>query len=148
MCLSEIFDHGRNRSLPEKPETIPGETYVLSVRDQVLVEILRRLETELAHPLSVVVDVYRDGRPVSTVGPIATGKGEAQRGEVRVRFRSTAVPRRFLFFADAVFETDARTPTFSGFFVRGDVQQNDETTKANFSTWVVKREDRQWMKWL
>jgi len=115
----------------------------------VLLELLRRLALELEHPLVAHIRLYEDGRDAGDGGVVATARdGEPQHGEIRVRFRVTGAPTRYLFFADSLFDADARTPTFSGFSVRGDVQDVGGTLEANFSTWVVKREDREWSKWL
>jgi len=135
--------------LPEKPESVPDLIFVEAVRDQVVVELLDRLAGELDHPLSCVINVYKDGRVAGAVdvagGNRAVG---AQHGHVRLRFRATALPNRYLFFVDSLFESDDRTPAFSGFFVRGDVREVGGQVSAKFSSWVVKREDPNWMKWL
>jgi hypothetical protein len=136
--------------MPEKPETVPSAEYFEAVRRQVLEDILNRLTTELGHPLVADVRVYKDGRHVADAGIVSVAGGDdRQHGEIRLRYRSTGVPTRYLFFADSLFKADERTPAFSGFFVRGDVQGNGEAgLRASFSAWTVKREDWQWVKWL
>jgi hypothetical protein len=143
--------------VPEKPEIVPEEKVALAVRDQVLCDLLRRLVEELRHSLDSEVYVYKHGERVRRLEPVESHLEPSQTdsvtsvlhpGETRVHFRKTGDAERYLFFADAVFERDPRSPTFSGFTVRGDVRTVGEAAIARFNTWSVTREDRTWSKWL
>lgn len=137
--------------MPEKPEAVVSNHYVTTVLDQVLGDLLSRLERELGHPLRAHVALYSGGQLIQDYGERSSSPSPQQPiqcGEVRVRFRPTAIDQRFLFFLDAVFEHDVRRPAFSGFSVSGDVRPRNAELCAGFSTWVVKRNDWTWQKWL
>lgn len=136
--------------MPERPETDPLPAHVDAVIAQVLHPLLATLGQELRHPLRVLVHVFKDG---TRVGPsVAVGSsdvtGPLQVGEARLRFRPTHFPERRLFFLDAVFTPQSSTPAFSGFFVRGRIDNLPSGTVAQFSTWSVKRNDSTWRSWL
>jgi hypothetical protein len=113
-----------------------------------LVQLLEKLAIELEHPLTADIQIFQDGRCVRHAGLIGHHQHQPQHGNVRLRFRPTGSSARFLFFADSLFDPDSRTPTFSGFQVRGDVQEVRGVPEARFTTWLVKREDEQWASWL
>jgi hypothetical protein len=130
--------------MPEKPEVVPPTAHIEAVKEQVISDVLRQLNTESGHGLAVEISVWKDGERVERLGEETVGSNP-WKGEVRLRFRSTYQPNRFLFFADSVLQGD---PEFSGFSVRGDVRATPEGPQASFSSWVLKRHDSKWMKWL
>jgi hypothetical protein len=70
-------------------------------------------------------------------------------GEIRMRFRRTGSPTRFLFFIEALYPRDRRTPNFSGFSARGSAKINpDGSCSARYDTWVVKLCDDSWSLWV
>jgi hypothetical protein len=96
------------------------------------------------------VHVFKDGtsvRPSVAVGP-SDATGPLHFGEARLRFRPTHFPDRRLFFLDAVFTPHPSAPAFSGFFVRGRIDDLPSGVVAQFSTWSVKRNDPTWRSWL
>jgi len=134
--------------MPEKPEAEPLDSHIQAVITDVAEPLLQRAANEIGHPLSVAVSVLRDGTVAKTLAAIATPGNEPQQGEMRLRFRGVVDENRRIFFLEALFPPDERAPTFSGFFCRGDVRQSHQGTRAQFGTWVVKREDLSWTKWL
>ena len=136
--------------MPERPETDPIPAHVDAVVAQVLQPQLATLAHELRHPLRVHVHLLKDGERVGSAALVDTSAtpGSAHVGEARLRFRPTHFPSRRLFFLDAVFPSHPGTPAFSGFFVRGRIEEGASGVVAHFSTWSVKRNDPQWRLWL
>ena len=134
--------------MPEKPETVPPPSYIEAVRSQVLEEVLAKVSAEASSPIKAKVYVFKDGERVRELGVLEVeGQGEEVReGEIRVRFRPTFFPDRYLFLADSILDGN---PEISGFAVRGDVKAaGEEGEQANYRSWVLKRNDANWMKWL
>lgn len=134
-----------------KPEVAPDVTLIEAVRDQVVAEIIERLTRELKHSVVLTVSAYRESEKIADLGTLESRKkkGEAQRGEARLRFRPTGDPNRFLFLADGRLELDERNPTYSGFIVEGAVTRDASTGAgtAKFTNWVVKHNDPEWAYW-
>lgn len=133
--------------MSEKPEVVPGETEIEAVKS-VIGEILINLESELKHSIGVSIDLMKDGSVVGTVGSAGQESETAHRGSARIRFRPTFFPDRYLFFIDSVFPRDDRSPSFSGFRVRGTVKPKSGGAVADYSAWSVKWNDREWARWL
>jgi hypothetical protein len=136
--------------MPEKPECAPSLTDIEAVLANVVEPLLRQSAAEVGHSLRANVQVFRDGRILDELSEScasSTTEGNLQTGIVRIRFRETGSPSRKLFFAQAVFQPDERTPTFSGFLCRGDVKTTAGETCASFNSWVITREDRAWHPW-
>ncbi len=134
--------------MPEKPETIPGDTEIEAVT-KVVRQILADLRPELGFDLNADVDLVKDGEVVQRLGRVGEVIDGSHRGAARIRFRTTFFPDRHLFFLDSVFPRDERAPAFSGFKVRGTVHSAATgPAEAKYSAWAVKRNDREWAKWL
>lgn len=134
--------------MPEKPETIPGEAEIDAVT-KVVSGILTDLRTELGFGLNTDVELIKDGELVRGLGRVGDVIEGTHRGVARIRFRATFFPDRHLFFIDSVFPRDERAPAFSGFRVRGTVHAaTTGPAEAKYSAWAVKRNDREWAKWL
>lgn len=124
-----------------------------AVRDQVVAEIIERLARELKHGIVLTVSAYRDAERIADLGTLESRtkrtKGEAQRGEARLRFRPTGDPDLFRFLADGRLDRDERNPTYSGFIVEGHLTRDASTGAgtARFTTWVVKHNDQAWAHW-
>lgn len=135
-----------------RPEIAPDATLMEAVRDQVVGEIVERLGRELKHAVVLAIFAYREADRIADLGMLESrkkGKGEAQRGEARLRFRPTGDPNLFRFLADGRLEPDLRYPTYSGFIVEGHVTRDASTgaATAKFTTWVVKHNDPEWAHW-
>lgn len=123
-----------------------------AVRDQVVAEIIERLTRELKHAIILTVSAHRGAERIADLGVLQSRKrkkGQAQRGEARLRFRPTGDPNLFCFLADGRLEHDLRNPTYSGFIVEGHVTRDASTgaDTAEFTTWVVKHNDLEWAHW-
>jgi len=136
--------------MPERPEADPHSAHVDPVIEQVLRPQLALLASEVGHPLRVVVRTVKDGTVVDPEAIVhsTAGSAPAHEGVVHIRFRTTFFPERRLFLVDSVFPADARSPSFTGFSVRGRVESHGSTVQAHFSTWTVKRNDPVWRQWL
>jgi hypothetical protein len=132
--------------MPEKPDSEPKASDVEAVRTGAIHKITEDLERELGHLLDFTIDVVVNDRVFQTLPP--QPRPGAQVGTVRLRFRNTGDPARRLFFIDAVFPQDERTPTFSGFVCRGHVRREGGRSVAAFETWTLTREDWNWHRWL
>lgn len=130
------------------PEIAPEAAVVEAVRDQVVTEIIARLTRELRHPLVLAVYAHQDSNKIGALGTIESKrkKGQAQPGEVRLRFRPTGDPNLFTFLADCRLTPDRRNPTYSGFSVEGHVTRDASTgaCEATFLTWAVTHNDWDW----
>ena len=137
--------------MPKKTNNDPQPGHPKTVIIQVLEPLMLQISVELGHPLSARVEVVRDDRVIKVLPPIRsdtqTSKA-AQSGDVRLRFRDTFFPGRQLFFLDAVFQGDPRTPSFAGFRVRGRVTSESGTAKAGYSAWAMKHNDFSWAAWI
>ena len=135
-----------------RPEIVPDAKVMHAVRDQVVAEIIERLTLELGHAIALIISTYCESKRLADLGMLESrgkGQGEAQRGEVRLRFRPTGDPNLFRFLADGHLEHDQRNPTYSGFIVEGHVTRDESTGEdaAEFSTWAVKHNDPGWAYW-
>jgi hypothetical protein len=136
--------------MPERPEADPLPAHVDAVIEQVLRPQLELLASELGHPLQAVVRTVKDGTVFTPEAVLHTtpSSDPAHEGVVHIRFRTTFFSDRRLFLVDSVFPPDARTPSFTGFSVRGRVESQGSTVRVHFSTWTVKRNDPVWRRWL
>ena len=113
--------------MPKQLVKPPEEILLAVVTDAVRPQIAK-LEKQLDAPIAVTVTLWLENRDDwSRVISDKEADESEPSGEIRISFRETYVPQRWLFFAEAIFSLDIFPGTgFSGFSLTGDVKTVDD----------------------
>lgn len=131
----------------------PDPTTFSKVIGEAVVPALREIERDLGRglPTSVVLWMpHMEGPRVLLVPPTAQGAAAAAKplGEMRLSFRATAVPGRYLFFGEAIYERDvAPGKPFSGFDIQGVVWREGDELKVKEDIRTIKFQEWQFAGW-
>jgi hypothetical protein len=130
--------------MANSPDVDPVPDHVTAVLEQVAVLRLAQMAKELKHPLTASVSLLKDGAVVGTGATLIAGTrgGPAQHGELRLVFQEVSEPDTRQFHLDAVFPSDERAPTFSGFSVTGQVVSRNGSITTRAGSWAIHRDHR------
>lgn len=123
------------------------------VVQDIVLRALREIERDLGRdlPTSVVLWTPHMQGPRTLLVPANTQVelgAPNPVGEMRLSFRETAVPGRYLFFGEAIYEKDVVPgQPFSGFDLRGVVWTDGDQLKAKEEIRSLKFQDWQFAGW-
>lgn len=135
--------------MPEKPEHVPPMELAECVRSEIACDLLKQAGEEIGQNLGARVLVYCNRTAVLELARLGDTTGASLEGEIRMRFRQTGVPSRFLFFIEGLFPKSSGVANFSGFSARGSAKiSSDGKCSARYDTWVTKLRDDSWSLWV
>ena len=134
--------------MPKQLVKPPEEILLAVVTDAVQPEIAN-LEQQFGSPLAVKVTLWRENYDDWSMDVPNKTAAEGERvGEIRISFRETFVPLRWLFFAEAVFSHEIFPGTgFSGFSLNGDVKRENGVRKVRIRGLVYRYNVFQFRGW-
>jgi len=131
----------------------PDPTTFSKVIGDAVVPALRDIERDLGRdlPTSVVLWMPHMEGPRVLLIPATAHEAAAPPkplGEMRLSFRETAVPGRYLFFGEAIYERDVVPgKPFSGFDIQGVVWKQGDELKVKEDIRTIKFQEWQFAGW-
>jgi hypothetical protein len=128
-------------------DIMPPEKVLEAAVDQILRPILKQISTDTKHGFFATVSVMQGSKEANRFDLEHESITQSKiSGEIRLRFRPTFNPSRFLVRAEAIFKKPCLANGFSGFMVKGQVI-HDRHIIAKRSAWTIRYNVWEWTGW-
>ena len=131
-----------------KEEYRPSDSILNAVISIAIIPNLEKLEADLEIKLDSTLTVESNGLRGPRRLIVRSGvELPHPLGEIRIRFRKTAVEGRSLYSAESIYKRLAHKSGFSGFVADGELLEKDGAVTIKPRTWTIRYNVWDWMGW-